>query len=319
MIRDSRLKTALATFLAAFAVAHLMQFGVSAGLGNLAASSSALTARSVLPPSNEPFAALPSAPVAALAAAKLADTSGLSRAPELLAATPIVGDDLNAFGLPCDRTILAEPVDNAEVRVRISATCDPDTRVEVAHGAVRFTLLTDGFGAAETTIPAMTARADVRARFPDGETLAAYTTVADVSVFDRVALSSEGRSALAIHAFEFGAAHGDAGHVHAGSPRLLSGGVLRRLGDTEANDALIAEVYTFPTGTSLASGTVRLHIEAEVTPANCGRDVAAEAIQAMPGGLPSVVTIRVTVPGCEASGDILVLKNVLRDLRIARN
>jgi len=321
MIRDRRLKTALATFMAAFAIAHLMQFGLTAGRTTEAADTSRgevqAVGRAGLFGAAEPLTALPSigdrepAPPLALGPQR--------RVPVDMVATPVTGQTLSAYGLPCERVLSVLPAPGAVLRLRLSATCDPRERVEIDHAGLRFALVTDMFGMADTVIPVLATDAELRVVLQDGEALSARVFVPEASQFDRVAVSSDGRSALEIHAFEFGAGYGDTGHVHHGSNASAAQGRVRRLGDSSADDPLIAEIYTFPTGESLASGTVRLHVEGEVTSENCGREVVADAVQSMPGGPPSVVALRVSMPGCDATGDILVLKNVLRDLRIARN
>ncbi len=321
MIRDRRLKTALATFLAAFAIAHLMQFGLTAGRTTDAADTARdkedAIGRAGLFGAGDPFAGLPSIdgrePAPQLAA-------GLPRhIPADMVGTPVAGKSLNAYGLPCERSLSMLHAAGAVLRLRLSATCDPQARVEVEHAGLRFALVTDMFGTAETMIPVLTTDAELRVVLPDGEALFARELVPEARQFDRVAISSDRRSALEIHAFEFGAEYGDTGHVHHGSDSSGARGDVRRLGDANAEDPLIAEIYTFPTGESLASGTVRLHVEGEVTSENCGREVVADAVQSISGGPPGVVALRVTMPDCDAAGDILVLKNVLRDLRIARN
>jgi len=323
MIRDRRLKTALATFLAAFAVAHLMQFGVTAGRTYSAPSGppngDGALALAGLVRSADPFADLPVLPFATGTMAPLGPAAFGDRIPAESIATPALARALNAYGMPCDRALSVQPEADAVLRLRLVATCDPQTRVEVEHAGLRFALVTDMFGVAETLVPALSERADLRVLLPDGGSLSGYAAVPEAGAFDRVAISSDGRSAVEIHAFEFGAGYGGPGHVHHGSNPSEARGDVRRLGDVAADTPLIAEVYTFPSGESLASGTVRLHVEAEVTADNCGREVTANAVQSIPGGPPGVVALRLTMPGCEATGDILVLKNVLRDLRIAGN
>ncbi len=318
MIRDRRLKTALATFLAAFATAHLMQFGLNIGRtdGPAAEASGVGEARAGAVRSRAPLTALPDLPD--LTAPPL-EARLLAPRPDGLAGLPDVGAGLSAYGLPCERRLALSPAPEAMLRIEVTATCDPGARVEIVHAGLRFTLLADAFGHAEVVAPAMMPDAVVEAILPGGAALSARAAVPDASKFERVAISTDGHSALAIHAFEFGASYGEPGHVHHGTPPGAASGEVRRLGDAAADNPLIAEVYTFPTGESLASGTVRLHVEGEVTTDNCGRDVAARVLQGMPGGPPGVVALKVTMPGCDATGDILVLKNVLRDLRIARN
>ena len=322
MIRDRRLKTALATLLAAFATAHLMQFGLNVGRWDAPAegpsgrAEAAVAQHPSLVRSTGPLSDLPSTPD--IAAPVLEARLVVPPSPETTP-VPDVGAGLSAYGLPCDRTLALFPAPDASFRIEVTANCEPDSRVVIDHAGLSFTLVTDAFGHAAAVAPALTPDAVIKAVLPDGGTLSARMAVPDASKFDRVAISSDGRSALSIHAFEFGASHGDPGHVHHGAVPGAARGEVRRLGDLSADNALIAEVYTFPTGEGLASGTVRLHVEGEVTAENCARDVAAKVLQGMPGGPPSVVALRVTMPGCDAAGDILVLKNVLRDLRIARN
>ncbi|NHX28285.1 hypothetical protein HA397_30580, partial [Escherichia coli] len=64
---------------------------------------------------------------------------------------------------------------------------------------------------------------------------------------------------------------------------------------------------------------VRLNIEAEVTAANCGRELIGETLQPAADGTLTASEINLSVPGCDAAGEFLVLKNLLRDLKIASN
>ena len=65
-------------------------------------------------------------------------------------------------------------------------------------------------------------------------------------------------------------------------------------------------------------GDVELSVEAEVTQNNCDRDVEAQTIQISAGGKPLVQDLVLAMPGCDATGDFLVLKNLVNDLKIAR-
>lgn len=319
-----RLLAAGAVCLTALGVGHVMQYGVGAGifgaegLSVRTAGVAALLPRLVGPADETSLPVLPAAD-AALPAIRVAldvpDTglsAGLPR-PE----------PLSAFGLPCGPAMTAEPAPNASVRVLVSAPCRPNERVEFRHAGLAFATTTSALGLIDVTIPALTRQALIEARLPDGTILTETPVVAGLHDFERVALASDGRAVLAINAFEFGARPGDGGHVrytpgvrHSGS---VARGQIVRLGDPGIAAPLQSEVYTFPVGQTLTTGAVRLHVEAEVTEATCGRAIEATAIQSMPGGPPSHVALTLDMPGCDAAGDILVLKNVLRDLRLARN
>jgi hypothetical protein len=86
---------------------------------------------------------------------------------------------------------------------------------------------------------------------------------------------------------------------------------------TRVQNPLMAEVYTFPTGISRRSGAVALTVEAEITAANCGTDIAAQSLQIVPGQPVRVLDLTMTVPGCDALGQFLVLEGVLQDIALA--
>jgi hypothetical protein len=80
----------------------------------------------------------------------------------------------------------------------------------------------------------------------------------------------------------------------------------------------MAEIYTFPTANARRGGEVTLRVEAEVSAANCGRDLEAQTIATAPGGL-KVQDLVLAMPDCTSVGEFLVLKNLFNDLKIARN
>ena len=78
-------------------------------------------------------------------------------------------------------------------------------------------------------------------------------------------------------------------------------------------------MYTFPQALRNQNGVVRLSVQTEINNANCGGMLAAETLQ--PDGFGGVVASDLTlrVPECDNVGEYLVLKNILRDLKIAAN
>jgi hypothetical protein len=56
-----------------------------------------------------------------------------------------------------------------------------------------------------------------------------------------------------------------------------------------------------------------------VTKINCGRDIQAQSLEMRDAGQLKSQNLSLSVPGCDAVGDFLVLNNLLEDLKVARN
>jgi hypothetical protein len=324
-MRDKGLATAVATLLAAFATAHLMQFGMSAGralsgtemavpigLATLVAQRGGTPSDEVPPGPRSLPRAVPTSDELRLPVARdLPDDSGVPVA--------VSRGAQNGFGLPCERrlTVAAEP--GGMLRIGVHAACDAGVRVEIRHAGVSFAHGIAADGRLSAAFPAMMVEADVEAIFADGTAIGSRINVPDADRVQRVALASDAWAALSLQALEFGARWGGTGHVYLGAESTRTG-ALHRLGDIGIEAPRIAEVYTFPAGRFGSPRDVRFLVEAEVTPANCGRDVAADLLRSSEGGRAPVWTpVRLAMPSCEAAGDILVIELPLSDLRIARN
>ncbi|WP_212522865.1 translocase [Actibacterium sp. MT2.3-13A] len=231
----------------------------------------------------------------------------------------------NQYGLSCETTLRAEPAPGGMVTLHLDAPCQPGARVAVYHDALRFAARSDSAGMLSVALPALREQAAFLVSLPDGSTASAVARVPEAADYAHAALQWQGRAGMEIHAYEAGATTGAPGHVWAGAPSTPeagaggAGGFLVRLGDADLAQPMLAEVYSYPRGTGPHDGAVRLSIEAEVTPESCGHEVEAETLRPGPeGGLrPAALTLY--MPGCEAVGEFLVLKNLLPDMKLARN
>ena len=218
-------------------------------------------------------------------------------------------------------TATAQPL--AMVRLTLDDDCHASAPVTIHHQGMMFSALTDAEGGLTVDVPALARDALFVADFKSGLGAAASVLVPDLDDYDRAVLQWQGDDGVQIHALEFGAGYGSEGHVWAASGGSVAaaqagtGGVLTTLGDATLYDALRAEVYTFPSGQSARDGLIQLNVEAEVTARNCGRDVAAQSIQIGPDQPVHAVDLTMTMPGCDAVGEFLVLKNMFADLTLA--
>ncbi len=225
----------------------------------------------------------------------------------------------------CDVVASARPVAAAMVNLTLSAPCLPNERVTVHHSGLLFNQTTDEAGNLDIVMPAMTTEAVFIVAFSNGDGGVAQTTVEDLETFDRVALQWKGDTGFELHAREFGAAYGEAGHVWSGESRDMSyavtgeGGYISRLGDPSVPDGLVAEVYTFPSGSAQSAGDVDLSVETEVAGNNCGTEIEAQTLQTERGQDITSRDLTLSVPDCDAAGNFLVLNNLFTDLRVALN
>ncbi len=223
----------------------------------------------------------------------------------------------------CDPVLTATPTDLAMVELSLSDVCRPDAVVAIHHQGMMFNAITDAEGNLTIKVPALAEEAFFIAAYDDGEGAVAITGVPSLAMYDRAVLQWQGEDDVQLHAFEFGAAYGEDGHIWAASAADPTqavaglGGFLTTLGDASVPDALVAEVYTFPTGMALRDGAVEISVEAEVTARNCGRLVEAQSFQLVPGDEATATDLTMTMPGCEAVGEYLVLKNMFQDLTLA--
>lgn len=262
--------------------------------------------------------------------------------PDLLPAEPVtlaslVGDRQEAaldtplpeeepaprFG--CEIAFTAQPVAAAMVRLSLSAPCQANARFTLHHNGMMFADATDDAGEAELTVPALSEKAVFIATFASGASTVARAEVETLEYYDRAVVQWRGTEGPQIHALEYGADYDDTGHVWAGAARGMAnaargeGGFVTQLGAPDVFEPMLAEVYTFPSGTALADGDVRLSLEIEVMDSNCGKDVEVQTLQKHGISRMQLREVTLAMPACDAVGDYLVLKNLFDNLNIARN
>jgi hypothetical protein len=231
--------------------------------------------------------------------------------------------NLNDFGMACEQNLSASAAPGAMIALQLDAPCELNAVVDIQHAGLNFRMRTDKTGQLAVSIPAMTSEASVSVIVGNNIALSREVSVPDAADYDRVAMQWNGSSALSLHALEFDAGPGDAGHISARRSGLptsgdrAAGGFLQRFGEPELENARMAEIYSFPSGYIDRDGTVRLSVAVRVTDANCGETLPVSRIQTRAGEPIEVTQIQISLPGCDSAGTILVLKNLLEDLKIA--
>lgn len=226
-------------------------------------------------------------------------------------------------GFDCGIAMTADPIAGAMVNVTMTAPCNASDRVTLHHQGMMFSDVMQPDGTLSVSIPALAEQAIFIASFASGDGAMATAEVTSLPFYDRVAVQWKGEAGLQLHAREFSADYFTEGHIWAASAGNLTaaakgeGGFLTRLGQMDTPDALVVEVYSFPSGTAQRSGEVLLSVEAEVTPKNCDTAVEAQTLQIRGGGALRTHDLTLEMPGCDAVGDFLVLKNLVEDLTIA--
>lgn len=191
--------------------------------------------------------------------------------------------------------------------------------IALQQGEIEITAKTDASGKLQLRIPAFDSKAVVSVLF-DGDVIQSTIEVPEADAYQHVAIVWEGSQVLGMHAFEFGAKRNQFGHVWAGAPKSPqratrgNGGFLTRLGD---GSGASAEIYSFPAAQSQNRGVVRLMVEANITPDNCGQQINAIALQSGPMGGMETTEVALKMPQCDSVGRVVRLQNLFQDMRLA--
>lgn len=236
---------------------------------------------------------------------------------------PEVETEAQVDPLDCSPTMEGIAGAGAMVKVAVYAPCHANTAFTTHHQGMMFTAMTDAAGMASLMVPALAEVSVIIAAFDNGDGAVATTVVPDFANYDRAVLQWQGDEAVMLSAYEGAADFGDDGHIYSKNPGDMArldaaeGGFLMQLGDGSVDGALMAEVYTFPTGMAVATDSVMLVAEAEITENNCGQELSAQSIQVSPTGETSALDLVMTMPDCDAVGDVLILQNMFEDLTLA--
>lgn len=211
----------------------------------------------------------------------------------------------------------------ATVELAIAAPCYTDTAFTVHHQGMMFSAKTDEHGHSSLAVPALAEVAVVIAAFDHGDGAVATVTVPEFSDYDRAVLQWQGDTAVLLSAYENGAEFASENHIFSDNPGDITrveagvGGFLVSLGDATVENALMAEVYTYPTTMVSSVGEVTLVAEAEITEANCESELNAQSIQVGSLGDTTALDLTMVMPDCNAVGDVLILQNMFQDLTLA--
>ncbi|MBO9446009.1 hypothetical protein [Ruegeria sp. R14_0] len=218
----------------------------------------------------------------------------------------------------CALSARAHAAPGASARLIVKAPCHGNERIEVHHSGLKVTQKTDRNGRLDLTIPALSEYAIFLISVDDQTGTVATTHIPDIADYTRIALQWQGDTDLQIHALEFGASYGSAGHVSADTDTDGAGEVVH-LGQSGFGDAQNIEVYSVSASQGGQSGAIELTVEAEVTDANCGRDLAVQSLELREDRRLRSRDLTLTMPDCTQTGEFLVLNNLLQDLTIAAN
>ncbi len=197
---------------------------------------------------------------------------------------------------------------SAMIRLLVNAPCHIGQDFEVNYGEMRFTGRIGDDGAYIEYIPSLMETAQVSINFPDGHTISETETIPDASLYRRVALVGEGLNDFQLHAWSNGANYGDVGHVYMNSPGNIGAveGHMMVLGDKNFPSSNVAQVFSAPIINDLIESYPLITIEAFVNEMNCGKRYTILTITS-DAGVVNNTPITMTMPGCEAMGELIIL------------
>lgn len=205
------------------------------------------------------------------------------------------------------------PLPNAMIGISLLAPCHPSARAVVSHEGMAFTAQTSPSGGLITLMPALSSAASLRISFADGQEANGRLMVPDLGQMRRFVVQWQDGAQVGLHAFENDADYDTDGHIWAQNPRQAGvQGFMTTLGDPASRLPLQAELYSF------GSAPTRLDLEAEVTPATCGKVLFGEMILSQAGQV-QVSDLALTMPDCSAVGEILVLNNIDQHMTVLAN
>ncbi len=218
-----------------------------------------------------------------------------------------------------DMQATAQPA--AMIAISLTAPCNAGETVGFEHAGLKFSEKLGPDGTLFVEMPAMTATAHVSARISGGEGKEIDITLPDFGAIDRIAVTWKGATGLQLHAMEGGASYGDAGHKWADTPGSAGeatagkGGFISLLGNTASGYA--ADIYTYPASLTQQGMEPEVSIEAEVMENTCGTKIEGFILRTNPDRPPNTEPLAMAVPGCDAVGEYLVLKNLPVELKLA--
>ncbi|MCB1338090.1 MAG: hypothetical protein KDK10_11785 [Maritimibacter sp.] len=222
----------------------------------------------------------------------------------------------------CDIVVNAEAKPGALLGITIDAPCNSGENVAFDHSGLRFGEQLGPDGTLTIDVPAMAGDAMIAVSFENGTEKRLRLPVPDYEEFDRIALVWQGATGLQLHALEGGASYGEPGHVWADTPGTPltatsgEGGFISVLGSTV--DGFAADVYTYPASLMTLGQEPQVSVEAQVMENTCGGEIDGWILRSNPLKAPNIETLKMVVPGCDAVGDYLVLKDLPIELKLAR-
>lgn len=214
----------------------------------------------------------------------------------------------------------ATPSDAAMVALKINAPCHSGEEVDLISGGISFSEYLDPDGQLDMMFPSLMAKPVITVSFGDGEVSTVQTELPDFGAYNRIALTWQGGTGLQLHALENGAGYDDPGHVWAESPHspeaaiTEAGGFLSVLGSVPNGGA--ADIYTYPAAMDTLATLPEISVEVMVTENTCGTQISGN-IFGSGAGLPMHMPLTIAMPGCDAVGQYLVLKNPGQEMKLA--
>ncbi|NJS39145.1 MAG: hypothetical protein HC783_09110, partial [Rhodobacteraceae bacterium] len=227
--------------------------------------------------------------------------------PSLRGITPVAATLDDPAAANCIPTLGLEAAPLGMINLSLNAPCNPGERVVMRHAGLSFTAQIRPDGALSLQIPALEPEALVAAYFDSSQIALAKVSVPDATDQIRFAVQMGHPAMFDLRAETDGQVYiGSYGRT-ADAPRSIL-----PLGVGTVAQPMLAQIYSYPAADTAADLTV----EVKITPDTCGRTLPVETLLAR-GGKVTVTKLAVAVPLCGTSGDILVLKNLLRDLTLA--
>ncbi len=233
------------------------------------------------------------------------DDAGLD---DLVGITTVAASAPPADGEQCQPQLALAPLPGAMIQAQLTAPCNRNERIVVRHSGLAFSAVTRADGTASVLLPALKTDAMVAVYLQDAQLVLGQVTVADAAAYARYAIVWDTPVELELRVT-------DGDKVLIGSLGTATGsepGVMA-LGQPRAADPVLARVYSVP-GHDL--GDADITGELRITPATCGQTLRVETLYST-GGEVSQTEQSITVPLCGTAGDILVLKNLAPDLKLA--